>query len=113
MAKFFDSLRRNNSKIREDRALAISETAELKFKRKIVDLDMELKQAARDRDNMLDMSPTTADSLVLASDFSADAFVEKDLNLGITIRNLEIKLDVAKKRFQELFGEDSETTEKN
>lgn len=104
MAKFFESLKRNNSKIREDRALAIAETAELKFKRKIEDLDMELKQAVRDRDNMLDMSPTTADSLVLASDFSADSFVEKDLSLGINIRNLEIKLEIAKSRYKELFG---------
>lgn len=105
MAKFLSSLKRNNAKIREDRAIAISESAELKYKRKIEDLEMELKDVVRDRDNMLDMSPTSADSLVLASEFSADEFINKDLELGLRVRNLTIKIDIAKQRYQELFEE--------
>lgn len=102
--KFFESLKRNNAKIREDRALSIAEDAELLFKRTVEDIETELKRKARDRDNMLDLSPTHADSLVLASDFDAKAFVEKDLQLGIEIRQLKIKLEVAKERYLELFG---------
>lgn len=106
--KFFESLRRNNAKIREDRALTISEDAELMFKRTVEDIESELKRKTRDRDNMLDMSPTSADSLVLASDFDAKSFVEKDLELGIQIRQLKIKLEVAKERYSELFVEQTE-----
>lgn len=101
--KFFESLKRNNAKIREDRALTISEDAELMFKRTVEDIESELKKKRRDRDNMLDLSPTHADSLVLASDFDAKAFVDKDLQLGVQIRQLEIKLEVAKNRYEELF----------
>lgn len=53
---------------------------------------------------MLDLSPTDATSLVLASDFDAKNYVEKDLELGVKIRNLEIKLEIATKRYAYLFG---------
>ena len=52
---------------------------------------------------MLDLSPTTADSLVLASDFDSKAFVAKDIELGVKIRNLEIKLEIASNRYADLF----------
>lgn len=100
---FVDSLKRNNRKIREDRAIAIAEAAEIIYKREVEDLELEIKKLKRERDAMLDMSPTTADSLVLASDFDAKFFVQKDLDLGVRIRNLDIKLDIAKNRFQYLF----------
>ena len=102
--KFFDSLKRSNSKIREDRALDIAEDAQLTFKREVEDLEMEIKKMERERDGMLDMSPTTADSLVLASDFKAKDFVTKDIELGVKIRQAKITLDIAKERYQELFG---------
>lgn len=101
---FMTSLIRNNKKIREDRAISIAEDAELIYKRKVEDLETQIKRKKRDRDNMLDLSPTNADSLVLASDFNADTFVKKDLELGIEIRNLEIALDIAKSRYEHLFG---------
>ena len=100
---FVESLRRNNRKIREDRAIAIAEDAELIFKREVEDLTTEIKRLRRERDSMLDLSPTNADSLVLASDFDAKVFVGKDLELGIKIRNLEIKLGIATARYRELF----------
>lgn len=102
--KFFELLRRNNSKIREDRALAISEDAEVRFRRTVEDIEADLKTTRRDRDSMLDLSPTHADSLVLASDFNSQSFVDKDLNLGVAIRQLEIKLEIARERYAELFG---------
>jgi len=101
---FMSTLTRNNKKIREDRAISISEDAELIYKRKVEDLETQIKRKKRDRDGMLDLSPTTADSLVLASDFNADNFVAKDLTIGLEIRNLEIALDIAKNRYEFLFG---------
>jgi hypothetical protein len=100
---FVGSLVRNNKKIREDRAIAISEDAQTIYKRNIEDLEMKIKKIKRERDNMLDLSPSTADSLVLASDFDAINFVTKDVELGISIRNLEITLEIARARYAFLF----------
>jgi hypothetical protein len=101
---FLESLVRNNKKIREDRAQAIFEDAELIFKRKVEDLRVKINRMKRERDNMLDLSPNNAMSLIVASDFDAEAYVKKDLELGITIRNTEIELEIAEKRYNYLFG---------
>lgn len=101
---FLSSLKRNNKQIRDDRAAAIGDNAELKFKRAVEDLEVCLKQMKRDQENMLDLSPTNATSLMVASDFDADAYVAKDIELGVQIRNTEIKLEIAKKRYEYLFG---------
>jgi len=101
---FQESLYRNNAKIRKDRADSIIEDAELIYKREIEDLDVEMKRMQREQDNMLDLSPTNAMNLTLASDFSAKDYVGKDLDLGVKIRNIEIKLDIAKRRYTYLFG---------
>jgi len=101
---FMESLVRNNKKIREDRAVTIQEDAEVRYKRTVEDLELEIKKLKRDRENMLDLSPENAMSLVLASDFDAEAFVKKDLEIGVQIRNLEIKLEITKTRYAYLFG---------
>jgi hypothetical protein len=102
---FVESLVRNNKKIREDRAIAISEDAQTLYKREIEDLGMQIKRMKRERDNMLDLSPASADSLVLASDFDAADFVKSDITLGKKIRDLEITIEIAKERYKFLFGE--------
>jgi hypothetical protein len=101
---FVESLLRNNKKIRQDRAIQIAESAQILFKRKVEDLAIEIKSKKRERDAMLDLSPTTADSLTLAKDFDAGNFVNDDINLGVAIRNLEIKYEIAKERYTTLFG---------
>lgn len=100
---FSDSLIRTNKDIKKARAESIAAAAKTAYKRKVEDLQEELDQMRRDQEDMLDMSPTTTHSLVLASDFKADVFLEKDLTLGIKIRETEIKLDIAKRRYQYLF----------
>ncbi|HRH68843.1 MAG TPA: hypothetical protein PLB89_04980 [Flavobacteriales bacterium] len=102
---FAKSLVRNNKKIKEDRAIAISESAEMIYKRMVEDLEVEIKQLKRNREAMLDMSPRTTDSLELAADFNAAEFVAKDIKLGIDIRNLEIKIEIARERYNHLFKE--------
>jgi len=103
---FLESLKRNNKKIRDDRAQAIGEDTELIYKRKIEDLDLSIKKMKREQENMLDLSPTTADSLVLASDFNSEEYTRKDIDLGVKIRNAEITLEISKKRYAYLFGEE-------
>jgi hypothetical protein len=100
---FVGSLVRNNKKIREDRAIAIAEAAQMLYKREVEDTELRIKQLKRERESMLDLSPTDAQSLVLASDFDAKKFVEKDIQLGVSIRNLEITLEIAKTRYIHLF----------
>lgn len=101
---FLESLKRNNKQIRNDRAATIVEDTEILYKRKIEDLQLSIRKMAREQENMLDLSPTTAMSLTLASDFDSSAYVEKDLDLGLKIRNAEIKLEIAQKQFNNLFG---------
>ena len=100
---FITSLKRNNRQIRDDRALAIQEDTQLLYKREMEDLGVSLKRLNRDQENMLDLSPTDARSLVLASDFDSIEYVRKDIDLGVQIRNTEIKLEIAKKRYNYLF----------
>jgi len=103
---FMESLKRNNRKIRHDRAMAIAEDTELLYKREIEDMDVSLKRLRRDQENMLDLSPSDALSLKLASDFNSKEFVEKDISLGVKIRNVRIKLDIARAQYTRLFGID-------
>lgn len=102
--KFIDSLRRNNKQIRDDRALSISEDTELLFKREIEDLRVEVKKTMRDRENMLDLGGDSTTKIINPSDFDSKLFVIKDLELGLKLRNLEIKLEIAEKRYNELFN---------
>lgn len=101
--KFIESLMRNNAKIRQDRALSIYESAQMLYKRTIEDTEIKVKQLHRERESLLDLSPESATSLVLKADFDEKAFVEKDIALGLQIRNNEIILDVAKARYSTLF----------
>ena len=101
---FVESLVRNNKKIKEDRAIAIAESAEMLYKREVEDTTLKIKQLKRERDAMLDLSPSDANSLILASDFDAKDFVERDIQLGLKIRNLEITLEIARTRYNHLFA---------
>lgn len=101
---FTASLKRNNKQIRDDRAQAIAEDTQLVYKRKIEDLELSIKKMRREQENMLDLSPTNAQSLILASDFKSAEYVEKDIDLGVKIRNAEITLEIAKTRYKYLFG---------
>ena len=101
---FASSLKRNNKQIRDDRATSITEATELLYKRSVEDMEVALKRMKRDQDNMLDLSPSDANSLKLASDFDEADYVQRDIDLGVKIRNTEIKLEVARKRYEYLFG---------
>ena len=103
---FRASLVRNNSKIREDRATGISEDAELTYQRAIQDMEMERKRLVRTRANMLDLSPTNTYNLMMGEDFDSRKFVEKDIEIGVQLRQLDIKLEIAKANYLELFGEE-------
>jgi len=101
---FIASLKRNNKQIRDDRAQAIGEDAQLIYKRKIEDMRVNIRKMARDRENMLDLSPENAMSLKLASDFNAEEYATKDIELGRKIRDAEITLEITEAQYTKLFG---------
>jgi hypothetical protein len=101
---FVESLKRNNKQIKDDRAEAIAETAEMRYRRTVEDLDIAIKRMKRERENMLDLSPDNALSLIVASKFDDEKFVNEDIKLGIEIRNAEIKLEIAEVQYEHLFG---------
>ena len=78
---FISSLKRNNKQIRDDRATSIAEDTQLVYKREIEDLELSIKKMKREQDNMLDLSPTNAQSLILASDFDSTTYTKKDIHL--------------------------------
>ena len=92
---FLGSLKRNNRQIKADRAEAIGEEAQITFKRTIEDLEISIKRMTRQRENMLDLSPDNAMSLMVAEKFDSRQFTDKDIDLGVQIRNAEITLEIA------------------
>jgi hypothetical protein len=100
---FVASLKRNNKQIRDDRAVVIVEDARMLYKREIEDLATQIRRKEMDRNNMVDLSGNDTTKIINPSDFDAVKFVAKDLEMGIDIRNLEIRLEIAKKRFATLF----------
>ena len=103
---FRQSLLRNNTEIRQDRAESLADDARTLYHRQIEDLELELRSLRRRQEDLLDLSPTDADSLVLAADFDAEAYSRQDLDLSVKIRNTEIKYELARVRFRTLFGTD-------
>lgn len=101
---FVASLKRNNKSIKDDRAIAIAEDAEMAFRRSIEDMRVDMKRMARAQTNMLDLSPENSYSLMLGKDFDSAKFVDEDARLGLDMRNLGIKLEIAEARYTELFG---------
>ena len=104
--KFGVVLARNNKQIRDDRALSIIEDAEMIYKRVVENLEKDLRVLRREREAMLDLSPGNSYSLKMES-FDADLFVKKYQELGLSIREVEIKLEVAKNSYDDLFADDS------
>ncbi len=101
--RFIESLQRNNDQIREDRARIIGGDSELIYRRRVEDLELKIKRLEREQEGLIDISPLDRNSLTFA-DFNPEEFVQKDMELSLIIRNLNIQLEVTRKRFEYLFG---------
>jgi hypothetical protein len=100
---FVNSLKRNNKQIRDDRALAIAEDAEMLFKRKVEDCSTKLKRLRRDLDNLLDLGGTETTKIISPTDFDSKNFVSDNLRIGLAIRDEEIKLQILTDQYNKLF----------
>jgi hypothetical protein len=101
---FAESLKRNNKRIKEDRAIAISDDAELVYRRKVEDLEIEVKRLEREREGALDLSPDNTTTIIKVEDFSPQQFIDSDLRLTLQIRDRKIQLEEARERFKYLFN---------
>lgn len=104
---FKSALTQSFKGIKETKAAAITEDVELSYRRKIEDLCRAVRQCDRDREDiMINLAPANITSTnVVPSDFKADDFLNSDLKIGLNKRDALIKLEIAVKRYEELFGE--------
>jgi hypothetical protein len=96
-------LSRNTSQIKNDRAIEIAELAEIECKRKVEDLERELKQLERRKKSLTDLSPDNTFSIMKVKDFDPVEFIAKYNQIGLEIREATIKLEVARNTYKELF----------
>jgi hypothetical protein len=99
------SLLRNNRDIKADRAKAIIRDSKTIYRRRVEDYALQIEQLKAKREAMLDLSPSHAGSLTPAKDFDANSFMEIDDELGIEIRDAQIRFNLAKTRYEKLYGE--------
>lgn len=102
---FVESLVRNNKEIKRDRAQSIAEDLEMVYRRSIEDMEIKLKKLKKDRENMLDLSPSNKMMIITAGEFDATEFTKKDQELGIAIREMKIRINEARERYEVLFGD--------
>ena len=104
---FKEALMRNFKQLKESRAESVAEELEIMYRRKIEDLCHLIRNYDRDRENIiLDLSPVNAMSAaVVPSDFRAEDFMLKDLEIGRNKRDALINLQIMVERYVELFGE--------
>jgi len=102
------SLKRSNRQIREERGEAIAEDLEIVYRRKVEDLETEVKRGVTRQKNAFDFSPTNSQSLVMAKELESVDILDKDLKLGEDLRALKIRLNIAKERYNFLFGHNYE-----
>lgn len=98
------SLNRSNKQIRQERGDAIAEDLEIVYKRKVEDLEVEVKRAMRKQENAFDFSPTNSQSLVMAKELESVDILSQDLALSLEVRNTRIQLYLASERYNILFG---------
>lgn len=96
------SLKRSSREIREQRGQTIAEDLEIEYDRRIQDLERDIRRIRRDQEQLFDFSPNNALSMVM-KDVDAVEVMEKDLEMEKNIRNMEILLNNAKKRYNLLF----------
>ena len=104
---FKEDLMRNFKQLKESRAESVAEELEIIYRRKIEDLCHLIRNYDRDRENIiLDLSPVNALSgAVVPSDFKAEDFMRKDLEIGRNKRDALINLQIMVERYSELFGD--------
>jgi hypothetical protein len=87
------------------RATVAAKDAESLYKREMQNLERLIRLLKKEQDNMANLSPTDKRASEITDAIDSGTYVSKEIEIGVKIRDLEKKLETAKKRFQFLFGD--------
>lgn len=87
------------------RATVASEDAESIYKREIQNLAHLIRKLKQEKEDMADLPLTDKQASEITYAIASGTYVSKEIEMGVKIRDLEKKLESAKKRFQFLFGD--------
>ena len=99
-----ENLNRNAKQLRQDRAESIYEELQVRFDRRVQDLELDLKRLRREQNAEFDFNPANTHSLVFDK-VDAVQVQEKDEQTSMKIRETLIRLNDAKQRYNFLFGD--------
>ncbi len=77
--------------------------AESKYRREIRDLELLIKILKRKQEDLAEQPPTEEETSEITNAIDSGAYVSKEIEIGVQIRDMEKKLESAKKRLQFLF----------
>lgn len=103
--KFFKKLTQSNKDLQADRAQLIASQVSRFLNRRLEDIDVEINQLIVDRDSLLDVRPSQTTTILNPSDFDTNSFIDKYINYGIKLRELEIKKEIIQKSVNDLFSD--------
>ncbi len=106
MDLFERTLKQSFKQIRESRALQLVQSTEVKYRRTIEDMYIDIKDLDRQAENLLlDLCPSsTVTTQVGPSDYKPELFVEKDLKIALDRKEKIFEFEIAVDRYEELFG---------
>ena len=85
------------------KATVASKDAASLYKREMQNLERLIRLLKKERDNMAKRPLTDKQTSKITDAIDSGAYVSKEIEIGVKIRDLEKKLDTARKRFQFLF----------
>jgi hypothetical protein len=78
--------------------------SQLLYKREIQNLARLIQYLKKQQEDLAGMTPTETETSEITDAIDSGAYVSKEIEIGVKIRDLEKKLESAKKRYQFLFG---------
>jgi hypothetical protein len=82
---------------------AASQKTESKYRREMRDLELLIQILKKKQEGLSKLPPTDAETSQITDAIDSGTYVSKEIEIGVKIRELEKKLESAKKRLQFLF----------
>ena len=101
---FYETLNGSNAQILRDRSEDIIMDTHQDYNTAFNILERDLRNAKADRKPHMDLSPVSKDVLTFTTNFKSQSWVQKDIELSMKIMNFEMKLEVLRKRIEELYS---------
>lgn len=102
---FFKMLTRDNSQIKQDRAMRLEKITKSTMENLISDIENDILEKEDELASQTDVSTSNnANTINRIQDWDAESFLKKRIDLHVEIENLKINLKAAKKVKKELFS---------